>query len=100
MNFYFNTSMDYTCWKIFHLIVLSPFGLELAMVIFRNSNDEIIPNINWEFRLKSGGLNCVRIYIHLIILAPSIIWWNVKDIFFKKTLLQYLKKVKTCSNYI
>jgi hypothetical protein len=24
-------------------------GLELAMVNFHNSNDEIIPNTNWEF---------------------------------------------------
>jgi hypothetical protein len=41
-------------------------GLELTMVIFRNSNDEITPNTYWEFRLKSGGLNCFKIYIHLI----------------------------------
>ncbi len=39
-------------------------GLELTMVIVCNSNDEITPNIDWEFRLKNGGLNCFRIYIH------------------------------------
>jgi hypothetical protein len=33
------------------------FNLELA-------NDEITPNLNWEFQSKSGGLNCLKIYIH------------------------------------
>jgi hypothetical protein len=27
----------------------NPCGLELAMVVVYNSNDEIPPNINWEF---------------------------------------------------
>jgi hypothetical protein len=39
-------------------------GLELIMVTICNSNDEITPNINWEFRLKIGVLDCFRIYIH------------------------------------
>jgi hypothetical protein len=42
----------------------NPYGLELEMVVVYNSNDEISPDINWEFRSKSGGLNCFRIYIH------------------------------------
>jgi len=33
------------------------FSLELA-------NDDIIPNINWEFQSKNGGLDCFKIYIH------------------------------------
>jgi hypothetical protein len=36
----------------------NPYGLELAMVIIYNSNDEILPSIDWEFRLKNGGLDC------------------------------------------
>jgi hypothetical protein len=40
------------------------YGLELAMVIFRNSNYKITPNINWEFWPRSGGLNCFKNYIH------------------------------------
>ncbi len=35
------------------------FSLKLA-------NDEIIPNTNWEFQSRSGGPNCIRIYIHYI----------------------------------
>jgi hypothetical protein len=38
--------------------------LELTMVIIFNSNDEISPNIDWEFQSKNGGLDCFRIYIH------------------------------------
>jgi hypothetical protein len=37
--------------------------LKLTMVIVYNLNDEITPNINWEFRSKNGGLDCFRIYI-------------------------------------
>jgi hypothetical protein len=84
------------------------------MVVVYNSNDEIPSNTYWEFWLKNVGLNCFRIYIHwsnvkkkivekdlnLIIHAPFIIWWKVWDFFFKKNLLQYLKKFKVCSNYI
>jgi hypothetical protein len=33
------------------------FSLELA-------NDEITPNIDWEFQSRSGGLDCLKIYIH------------------------------------
>jgi len=39
-------------------------GLKFIMVIVCNSNDEVIPNTNWDFRLKNGGLDCFRIYIH------------------------------------
>jgi hypothetical protein len=39
-------------------------GLELIMVIIYNSNDEITPNTDWEFRPRNGGLNCFKIYIH------------------------------------
>jgi hypothetical protein len=39
-------------------------GLELTMMIVCNSNDEIILNINWKFRLKNGGLDYFRIHIH------------------------------------
>ncbi len=28
-----------------------------------NSNDEIIPNTNWEFQSKNGGLDYFRIYV-------------------------------------
>jgi hypothetical protein len=28
----------------------NPCGLELAMVVVCNLNDEILPNTNWEFR--------------------------------------------------
>jgi hypothetical protein len=42
----------------------NPCGLELVMVVVCNSNDDIPPNINWEFRSRSGGLDCFRIYIH------------------------------------
>jgi len=33
------------------------FSLELE-------NDEITFNIDWEFQSRSGGLNCLKIYIH------------------------------------
>jgi hypothetical protein len=36
------------------------------MVTVWNSNHEIIPNIDWEFRSRNGGLNCFRIYTHYI----------------------------------
>jgi len=42
----------------------NPRGLELVMVVVCNSNDEIPPNIDWEFRLRSRGLDCFKIYIH------------------------------------
>jgi hypothetical protein len=44
----------------------SPCGLKLVMVVVCNSSDETPPNTNWEFQSKSGGLNCFKIYIHLI----------------------------------
>jgi hypothetical protein len=44
----------------------TPYGLELAMVIICNSNDEILPRRDWEFQLRSGGLNCFKIYIYYI----------------------------------
>jgi hypothetical protein len=39
---------------------------KLTMVTIYNSNDEITPNTNCEFRLKNGGINCFRIYTHYI----------------------------------
>ncbi len=39
-------------------------GLQSTMVIVCNSSNEIIFNINWKFRLKNGGLDCFKIYIH------------------------------------
>jgi hypothetical protein len=42
----------------------NPHGLKLAMAGVCNSNDEILPNTDREFRSKSGGLDCFRIYIH------------------------------------
>ncbi len=41
-------------------------GLELTMVTVYNSNDEITPNIDWEFRSRNGELDCFRFYIHQI----------------------------------
>jgi hypothetical protein len=40
--------------------------LKLKMVIVCNSNDEITPNSNWEFRSRNGGLDCFKIYTHYI----------------------------------
>ncbi len=65
----------------------NPCGLELAMVVVCNSNNENLSNTDWEFWLRNVGLDCFRIYTHwsnlekkiiqkylnLIILAPSII---------------------------
>jgi len=42
----------------------NPCGLKLAIVVVYNSNDEIPPITNKEFWLKSGGLDCFKIYIH------------------------------------
>jgi hypothetical protein len=42
----------------------NPCGLELVMVVVCNSNDEILPTIDWEFQSRNGGLYCFRIYIH------------------------------------
>jgi hypothetical protein len=39
-------------------------GLKLTIVRVYNSNDDITPNANWEFRSKNGGLDCLKIYIH------------------------------------
>jgi len=39
-------------------------GLKLIMMTICNSNGEITLNIDWEFWLKNGGLNCFKIYIH------------------------------------
>jgi hypothetical protein len=39
-------------------------GLKLAMVTIYTSNDEILPHIDWEFRSRSGGLDCLKIYIY------------------------------------
>ncbi len=36
----------------------NPCGLELAMVINFNSNDETPPSIDQKFQSKSGGLYC------------------------------------------
>jgi hypothetical protein len=38
----------------------------LAMVIFCNSNDDITPNIDWEFWSISGGLDFFKSYIDYI----------------------------------
>jgi hypothetical protein len=42
----------------------NPCGSELIMVVVYNSNDEILPNTDWEFRSRNGGSDCFRIYIH------------------------------------
>jgi hypothetical protein len=41
-------------------------GLKLTMVTVCNSNAKIIPNIDYEFQSKNGGLDCFIItYIRL-----------------------------------
>ncbi len=39
-------------------------GLKLRMVIICNSNGEIIPNTDWEFQSRNGGLIFFKNYIH------------------------------------
>ncbi len=39
-------------------------GWKLTTVTICNSNDEIIPNTDWEFQSKNGGLDFFRIYLH------------------------------------
>ncbi len=39
-------------------------GLEFTMVTISDSNDEITPNTDWEFRPKNGGLRCFGIDVN------------------------------------
>jgi hypothetical protein len=80
----------------------------LAMVIVYNLNDEIPPNTNWKFWLKSGGLDCFKIYIYKIECkkkdCTKIFKFNYtctfhhlmegSEFFFKFFLLQYLEEVR------
>jgi hypothetical protein len=44
----------------------------LVMVVVYNSNDKIPSNTYWEFWLRSGGLNCFKIYIHWSMLKKKL----------------------------
>jgi hypothetical protein len=52
------------------------------MVMVCNSNDKILPNIDWEFRSRSDGLDCFKIYIYYIECKNKIVQKNLSLIRF------------------